>query len=73
MIVGSLEISQFPNLWVSVYDRYGRTVFILEDNPEGWDGFYEKNTLPTGDYWYVIKLNGADDSREFVGHFTLYR
>jgi hypothetical protein len=34
---------------------------------------YEDHTLPTGDYWYVIKLNGEDDTREFVGNFTLYR
>ena len=35
---------------------------------------YTKNTeLPTGDYWYVIKLRGENDDREFVGHFTLYR
>jgi gliding motility-associated-like protein len=39
----------------------------------GWDGTYDGKELPTGDYWYVIKLNGENDSREFVGHFTLYR
>lgn len=27
----------------------------------------------TGDYWYIIKLNGEEDAREFIGHFTLYR
>lgn len=67
------NIEQFPNFFMNIYDRYGRTVFRLQDNPAGWDGFYEENTLPTGDYWYVIKLNGQDDNREFVGHFTLYR
>ncbi len=67
------NIEQFPELFLNVYDRYGRIVYRLADSPEGWDGFYQKNTLPTGDYWYVIKLNGADDTREFVGNFTLYR
>ncbi len=67
------NIAQFPQIWINVYDRYGRLVYRLEDSPEGWDGFYQENTLPTGDYWYVIKLNGAEDTREFVGHFTLYR
>ncbi|MFD0796993.1 T9SS type B sorting domain-containing protein [Maribacter chungangensis] len=67
------NIEQFPNFFMNIYDRYGRTVFRLQDNPEGWDGFYQENTLPTGDYWYVIKLNGEDDDREFVGNFTLYR
>jgi len=67
------NIAQFPNLFLNVYDRYGRIVYRLADSPNGWDGFYQENTLPTGDYWYVIKLNGEDDIREFVGHFTLYR
>ena len=22
----------------------------------GWDGIYKNSELPTGDYWYVIKL-----------------
>ena len=38
-----------------------------------WDGKYKGNELPTGDYWYVVKLNDANDNRDFVGHFTLYR
>jgi gliding motility-associated-like protein/uncharacterized repeat protein (TIGR01451 family) len=67
------NIEQFPELFLNVYDRYGRMVYRLADSPEGWDGFYQENTLPTGDYWYVIKLNGEDDTREFVGNFTLYR
>jgi len=67
------NIEQFPELFLNVYDRYGRMVYKLADSPEGWDGFYQENTLPTGDYWYVIKLNGEDDTREFVGNFTLYR
>jgi len=38
-----------------------------------WDGKYNDKELPTGDYWYVLKLQNENDSREFVGHFTLYR
>ena len=67
------NIDQFPNLFLKVYDRFGRYVYKLEDNPAGWDGLYKKTQLPTGDYWYVIKLKGEDDDREFIGHFTLYR
>jgi len=60
----------YPNLVTRIYDRYGRLVKLL---PQGqkWDGKYEGKDLPTGDYWYVIKV---DDSyaEEFVGHFKLY-
>ncbi|MCM5662288.1 T9SS type B sorting domain-containing protein [Galbibacter mesophilus] len=62
----------FPNILTKVYDRYGRQVAELRIGEE-WDGRYNGEQLPTGDYWYVVKLNGEEDDREFVGHFTLYR
>ncbi|MGB5430095.1 T9SS type B sorting domain-containing protein, partial [Eudoraea sp.] len=67
------NIEPYPNIFINIFDRYGRKVYQLEDNPQGWNGFYNKTNLPTGDYWYIIKLNGETDTREFVGHFTLYR
>ena len=48
-------------------------LYRIGPNGNGWDGFYQQTELPTGDYWYIIKLNGENDDREFVGHFTLYR
>jgi gliding motility-associated-like protein/uncharacterized repeat protein (TIGR01451 family) len=67
------NIEQFPNIFIKIFDRYGREVYRIEDSEEGWNGFYQEATLPTGDYWYIIKLNGEEDKREFVGNFTLYR
>ena len=63
----------WPDILVKIYDRYGRVVADDVINRGGWDGLYNKNELPSGDYWYVIKLHGENDDREFVGHFTLYR
>ena len=40
---------------------------------EVWDGRYNGNELPTGDYWFVVKTNDSTVDKEFVGHFTLYR
>ncbi|WP_339631775.1 T9SS type B sorting domain-containing protein [uncultured Maribacter sp.] len=68
-----LNIEIYPEIFVSIYDRYGRTVYTFKDNEDGWDGFYQNTELPTGDYWYIIKLNGEADTREMVGNFTLYR
>ena len=61
----------YPNMMFSIYDRYGRRVAMLQADQK-WDGRYNNTELPTGDYWYVVKLNTPND-REFVGHFTLYR
>ncbi len=61
----------FPNIEVKIYDRYGRVVAIL-NQIESWDGTYEGNELPSGDYWYVVNQND-DRKTRYVGHFTLYR
>jgi gliding motility-associated-like protein len=63
----------WPAILTVVFDRYGREVYRMGINDNGWDGLYRNTELPTGDYWYLIKLNGDSDDREFIGHFTLYR
>ncbi|MDF0706910.1 T9SS type B sorting domain-containing protein [Flagellimonas okinawensis] len=67
------NIEGFPDVLIKIYDRYGRVVEEMTRNVQGWDGNYDGKPLPTGDYWYVVKLEGPQDDREFVGHFTLYR
>jgi gliding motility-associated-like protein len=62
----------FPDMYVKIYDRYGRTIKEFIGQGE-WDGSYNQVDMPTGDYWYILKLNGPRDDREFVGHFTVYR
>ncbi|TYA72007.1 T9SS type B sorting domain-containing protein [Seonamhaeicola marinus] len=64
--------SQYQNLTVDIFDRYGRVIATLKVNQK-WDGNYNGRPLPSGDYWYVLKLNDPRDDRNFVGHFTLYR
>ena len=67
------NLEGFPNILMIIFDRYGREVYRMGADDPGWDGIYHNTELPTGDYWYVIKLRGENDEREFVGHFTLYR
>lgn len=62
----------YKNLTFSVLDRYGRELGNYHLG-ESWDGKYQGVELPSGDHWYVLKLNNSKDDREFVGHFTLYR
>jgi gliding motility-associated-like protein len=63
----------WPQILTLIFDRYGREIYRMGYNTAEWDGTYSGKELPTGDYWYVIKLRGENDEREFVGHFTLYR
>jgi gliding motility-associated-like protein len=67
------NIEIYPKIITIIYDRYGRVVYKMGLDDAGWDGTYDGKDLPTGDYWYVVKLKGDEDDREFVGHFTLYR
>ena len=62
----------YKDLTFEVFDRYGRKVGNYRLG-QYWAGRYNGTELPSGDYWYVLKLNDVKDAREFVGHFTLYR
>jgi len=63
--------SQFPmTARVEIFNRYGKTITILDDSNPQWNGQYEGKTLPTDDYWFVATLI---DGRVFKGHFTLKR
>ncbi|GAA4946425.1 T9SS type B sorting domain-containing protein [Algibacter agarivorans] len=64
--------SQYKELTVDIFDRYGRKIATLRVGDK-WDGKYKGIELPTGDYWYVVQLNDPKNDRDFVGHFTLYR
>ncbi len=68
-----VNIEQYPDIVIKIYDRYGRVVEELTANVQGWDGLYNTKPLPTGDYWYVVQLNIEGNNREYVGHFTLFR
>ncbi|MEZ0007299.1 gliding motility-associated-like protein, partial [Flavobacterium sp. 28YEA47A] len=62
----------YPNITTDIFDRYGRKVATLRQG-QSWDGRYNGTELPSGDYWYLIKLGNPNDNREFVGNFTIYR
>lgn len=68
---GPWNTANYKDLVTYIYDRYGRKVAELKEG-QFWNGKYEGKELPTGDYWYVVKVDGNND-REYVGHFTLYR
>jgi gliding motility-associated-like protein len=62
----------YPNMEFDIFDRYGRIVGTYRVG-QYWDGRYNNQELPTGDYWYVVRLNSITNNRDYVGHFTLYR
>ena len=67
------NLEAFPNVLMIIFDRYGRELYRMQYGDAGWTGMYNNKELPTGDYWYIIKLQGENDDREFINNFTLYR
>ena len=67
------NIEGFPDILIIIFDRYGRELYRFGQGNPGWNGVYNGSELPTGDYWYIVRLQGETDDREFVGNFTLYR
>jgi gliding motility-associated-like protein len=67
-----MNAENYKDISIYVFDRYGRKLGTFRQG-QAWDGTYNGTELPSGDYWYVLKLNNYKDDREFVGNFTLYR
>ena len=67
------NIEIYPNITVAIFDRYQRLIVSYRGNQSSWNGYYKNKLLPSGDYWYIVKLNDPNDDREFKGNFTLYR
>ncbi|MFB9103821.1 T9SS type B sorting domain-containing protein [Algibacter miyuki] len=62
-------IEQYSASEVSIFDRYGKLLKFAKNSAFEWDGTYKNNQLSTGDYWYVIIIDG----QKLTGHFTLKR
>lgn len=55
---------------ISIFDRYGNLVSVLDPNDAGWDGTFGGRPMPPSDYWFrAVDRTGA----VVQGHFTLKR
>jgi gliding motility-associated-like protein len=69
--VWRIKYSDFePEMIVHVYDRYGKIVNSFTGSNSGWDGTFNGRSLPSTDYWFVVKRK---DGREHKGHFSMIR
>lgn len=61
----------FPNCKISVYNRWGQSVFYSEGYSTAWDGKSGGVDLPIATYYYVIELGESD--KVFNGTVTIKR
>ena len=64
-------LADYPLGEVTIFDRYGKIITVLNLTNQIWDGTLNKRALPASDYWYVLKLD--PNSPEVRGHFSLKR
>lgn len=59
-------LENYPGTEVNVYDRKGLPIFkeIMTKKPLEWDGKLNGSPIPTGNYWYTIKVS---DGRMYSG------
>ena len=54
--IDGMEI--YPNSDIKVYDRNGKLVLSkITAGTFEWDGKFDSRALPTGSYWYIIKVS----------------
>jgi gliding motility-associated-like protein len=64
-------LNNYPQAEVSIFDRYGKLISVLNITKPTWDGKFNNNLLPADDYWYVLRID--DTKPEKRGHFSLKR
>ena len=58
---------------IRIFDRYGKLIKQIAPNSLGWDGTFNKELLPSTDYWFTIEYTKDNITKEFKGHFSLIR
>ncbi len=60
-----INIDQYPQARVAVYDKNGLEVFSAQNYQNDWRGTYKNsaNPLPEGPYYYIVQLNDGSAPR----------
>lgn len=65
------QLSHFEHYRVRIFDHKGVLLVEYKDQYTGWDGTYNGEKLPAGDYWYQIDIEDVD--KMYLGHVTILR
>jgi gliding motility-associated-like protein len=57
----------FPNATVEIFNQWGQRLFHSEGYSTPWDGRYNFEDVPDGNYYYVISLNANLEVDTFKG------
>ncbi len=49
------KLEEYGNLQVTVYNRFGQSVYKSDSYKNDWDGTWNGNPLPSASYYYIMK------------------
>ncbi len=67
------DLTDFPNVEVAIFNRWGEQLFSSKGYSDPWDGKYNGKELPVGTYYYVIDLKDEKYPDAFTGPLTIMR
>jgi gliding motility-associated-like protein len=63
-----LEVSS-----VSIFDRFGRLLYVMDGSGPGWDGTSNGRQMPASSYWFRVEYISGDSLLTSSGYFALKR
>ncbi len=70
-------ISVLENPVITIYDRYGKLLYQLNESSNGWDGTHNGSVLPESDYWFKLSYTNSQGQSTIASyinnHFSLKR
>lgn len=63
----------YPNAHIEIYNEWGQTVFTSDGYENPWDGTYNGEPVPDGNYLFVIQLNANADPDIYKGVLMVLR
>lgn len=70
--LGFIELL-FPNAEIQIFNEWGQELFISVGYAEPWDGTFDGEPVPDGNYFYVIDLKASVDPSLFKGVLMVLR
>lgn len=62
-ILDYTDLSIYKDVKISIYDRYGNTIYKNASNSYIWDGTSNGRKVPLGTYWYIIEWKNPDSNK----------
>jgi len=63
----------YPNAHVEIFNEWGQQLFVSNGYGIPWDGRYDYEPVPDGNYMYVIELNADSNEEVYKGVLMVLR